>query len=53
MDKKNTFCETCERCYQRKPDVELRKDPYKYEIQGNDELFWLCDNCWHGAAEEI
>lgn len=52
-EKVSTFCETCEGCGQRKSDVELQIDPYEYEINGNDALFMLCDDCVNISREEI
>lgn len=51
--KESSFCETCERCGQRKPDVELQIDPYQFEINGNAEVKWLCTNCVQDAIQEI
>lgn len=43
----------CERCNQIKPDVCERLDPYDLEINEEENLITVCDQCYEEIADDI
>lgn len=43
----------CRWCGEAKEDVRYRIDPYSDEINGDDDLYPLCDDCAFDRAMDI
>lgn len=43
----------CEYCGIKSPDVEYVADPYILEIYGEEDMHWLCNECFKELAEDI
>ena len=43
---KCVFCGTTE-------DLSYCYDPYAYELDGDDALMWICDDCYYDRAMEV
>ena len=43
----------CWTCHKYLPDVCLRIDPYEHDINGDDSLHALCDECEYQHAMDI
>lgn len=44
---------TCVICEKQKPDVCWQVDPYAWEINDDEELRLLCNECYYELAMEI
>lgn len=44
---------TCEYCDKKKPDVIMRPDPYKYEINEDETEHLMCNECVDDSKENI
>lgn len=43
----------CEFCQKKKQDTEKDKDPYAYEIWGDDTLHSICVDCYGDRAQDV
>ena len=43
----------CESCKKDKPDVTMRMDPYRNELEGDETLYPMCDDCERESARDI
>jgi hypothetical protein len=43
----------CEHCHETKEDVELRRDPYRWEVHGESVYLYLCRECWEKRKDEV
>jgi hypothetical protein len=53
MKRKQKQHDECDRCGERKADVELQEDPYNRDVNDRIVLMFLCDDCREERAADI
>ena len=43
----------CDFCGEEKKDVDLVRNPYTYEMYGDESLYLICDECHHELCMDI
>lgn len=53
MDKEEEELRECESCHQKKTDVKLRRDPYRWEVHNESVYRYLCVDCLETRRGDI
>jgi hypothetical protein len=43
----------CEYCHENKDNVYERLDPFDEQVEGKENLVWICDECYRDREREI